>query len=88
MKQLKEFQYIIQDNEGIHARPAGLLVKEAQKYTASIKIQKETKQADAKRLFAIMGLAAKKGEEITVLIDGPDEAECAQALQSFFKDNL
>jgi len=85
---MKNFCYVIQDKEGIHARPAGLLVKEAQKYAADIKIQKGARQADAKRLFAVMSLAAKKGEEITVTIDGSDEKDCAPLLQDFFKKNL
>jgi phosphocarrier protein HPr len=85
---MKNFSYVIQDNEGIHARPAGLLVKEAQKYTADIKIQKGSRQADAKKLFSVMSLAAKKGEEILITIDGPDEENCAQLLQIFFKGNL
>jgi len=88
VKQLKELCYIIQDSEGIHARPAGLLVKEAQKYASDIKIQKGAKQADAKRLFSIMSLAAKKGEQITVQINGPDEEDCARLLQAFLTENL
>ncbi len=85
---MKEFSYVIQDNEGIHARPAGLLVKEAQKYTAEVKLQKSGKQADAKKIFSVMSLAAKKGETVTVQISGSDEDTCAQSLQAFFKENL
>ena len=85
---MKEFSYVIQDNEGIHARPAGLLVKEAQKYAADIKIRKGTKQADAKRLFSVMSLATKKGEQVTVQIEGPDEENSIQSLQAFFRENL
>jgi phosphocarrier protein HPr len=85
---MENFCYVIHDNEGIHARPAGLLVKEAQKYSADIKIQKGARQADAKKLFAVMSLAAKKGEEITITIEGSDEKECAPLLQNFFKENL
>lgn len=57
---MKEFIYVIQGNEGIHARPAGLLVKEDQKYTAEVKLQKGGRQADAKKIFSVMSLAAKK----------------------------
>ena len=61
---MKEFSYVITDPEGIHARPAGLLVKEAGRFTCSIKLMKNGKTADAKRIFAVMGLAAKKGETL------------------------
>lgn len=85
---MKEFSYVIQDNEGIHARPAGLLVKEAQKYTAEVKLQKGSRQADAKKIFSVMSLAAKKGETVAVLISGSDEEDCARSLQTFFRENL
>ena len=63
---MKEFRYIITDREGIHARPAGLLVKEANRFSSSITLEKDGKTGDAKRIFAVMGLAAKQGQEIIV----------------------
>lgn len=85
---MKEFVYKITDPEGIHARPAGLLIKEAAKFTSTITLKKGDKTADAKRIFAVMGLAAKKDEELTVTVEGADEAEAAAAMEAFLKDNL
>ncbi|MBQ8802034.1 MAG: HPr family phosphocarrier protein [Tyzzerella sp.] len=85
---MKEFSYVITDELGIHARPAGLLVKEAAKFQADIKIKKGEKAADAKRIFGIMGLAAKKGDEIIMTADGADEAEAIAAIEEFLKANL
>ena len=85
---MKEFAYIITDPEGIHARPAGLLVKEANQFASAITIKKNDKEADAKRIFAVMGLAAKKDETIQVSADGSDEANAIAALQDFCKNNL
>lgn len=85
---MKEFTYKITDSYGIHARPAGLLVKEAAKYSSAITINKGEKSGDAKRIFAVMSLGAKQGDDITVKIDGADEAEAAQVLEDFFKNNL
>ena len=85
---MKEFQYVITDELGIHARPAGLLVKEAAKFQADIKIKKGEKEADAKRIFGIMGLAAKKGDEIVLTADGADEADAIAAIEEFLKANL
>ncbi len=56
---MKEFTYVITDTEGIHARPAGELVKKAKEFTSSISIFKEGKKADAKKLFGLMGLGVK-----------------------------
>lgn len=85
---MKEFQYVITDKEGIHARPAGLLVKEANRFKSSVSLVKDEKKADAKRIFGVMGLGVKQGQEITVTIEGEDEAEAAAALEAFFKGNL
>ncbi len=85
---MKQFQYVITDELGIHARPAGLLVKEAAKFQADIKIKKGEKEADAKRIFGIMGLAAKKGDEIVLTADGADEADAITAIEEFLKANL
>ena len=85
---MKEFKYVITDELGIHARPAGLLVKEAAKFQSDIKIKKGEKEADAKRIFGIMGLAAKKGDEIILTADGADEADAIAAIEEFLKANL
>ena len=85
---MKEFKYVITDELGIHARPAGLLVKEAAKFQSDIQIKKGEKEADAKRIFGIMGLAAKKGDEIVLTADGADEADAIAAIEDFLKANL
>lgn len=85
---MKEVKYVITDELGIHARPAGLLVKEAAKFQSDIKIKKGEKEADAKRIFGIMGLAAKKDDEIVLTADGADEADAITAIEEFLKANL
>lgn len=85
---MKEMSYIIKDEVGIHARPAGLLVKEAAKFTSKISVTKGEKTADAKKLFALMGLGVKCGEEIKIICDGCDEEEAVNAIGAFLKENL
>lgn len=85
---MKEFNYTITDPQGVHARPAGVLVKEAAKYQSAITINKDGKTGDAKRIFAVMGLGVKCGQTITVKVDGPDEDEAAKAIEEFLKANL
>ena len=63
---MKEFKYVITDPEGIHARPAGELVKAAKEFAANITLTKDGKSGDCKRIFGIMGLAVKAGNEITL----------------------
>lgn len=85
---MKTFNYTIKDELGIHARPAGLLVKEASKFKSSLTLKKGEKEADLKRLFAVMGLAVKNTDTVTVLINGEDEEEAYEAIRQFFEGNL
>ena len=85
---MKQISYVITDELGIHARPAGLLVKAAAGFKSSIKISNGTKEADAKRILGLMGRAIKKGDTATLTIEGPDEDAAAEALEKFFKENL
>ncbi len=85
---MKTIKYTITDKLGIHARPAGLLVKLAGEYQSNITVVKDGKEATAKRVLALMGLGATQGTEITVKVEGPDEDKAAKAVEQFLKGNL
>lgn len=85
---MEQFKYQIKDEIGIHARPAGLLVKEASKYCSAVQISCNEKKGDAKSIFGIMGLGAAKGDTITVSIEGTDEKEAAEEIEKFLRNNL
>ena len=85
---MKTFNYVITDEVGIHARPAGMLVKEAKKYESQIMIKKGDKQAVVRKLMMLMGMGVKCGEEVTVEVTGSDEEEACVAMDAFFKTNL
>lgn len=83
-----KFNYVITDEIGIHARPAGLLAKTAKSVSSKVVIKVNGKEADAIKLMAVMGLGIKHGTEITVEITGEDEAEASTKIEEFFKANL
>ncbi len=85
---MKEFTYTIKDADGIHARPAGLLVKEAGKYQADITLCCGEKTGDAKRIFSVMSLGVRCGHTLTVKAEGKDEDVAISALEQFFNENL
>lgn len=85
---MREFQYTIQDPEGIHARPAGNFVKAAAAFPCSVTIGKDGKEVDAKRIFGVMGLGVKCGQEIVLKTDGEQEEEAMEALSKFLEENL
>ena len=86
---MQKINYTISDPQGIHARPAGLLVKEAQKYeNSNIHICKDEKRADAKKLLQVMSMGIKCGNVIEVTVEGEDESQVILNLETFLKTNL
>lgn len=86
---MKTFDYVITDEVGIHARPATLLAKKAKEMSATITlVNKDGKSAEAKKLMAVMGLGIKKGETVTVNVEGENEDAIAAEMETFFKENL
>ena len=85
---MKEFKHIINDPMGLHARPAGMLVKACAGYASKVTVTAPTGTADAKRLMGIMRLAAKQGMELTIAVEGADEEKAAAELQAFLAENL
>ncbi|MFI3237788.1 MAG: HPr family phosphocarrier protein [Lachnospiraceae bacterium] len=78
------FQYTIKDELGIHARPAGQIVKQIKELDCKVTIEKEGKPAvDAARMMALMGLGIKCGETITITVDGDNAEGKAVALEEF-----
>ena len=85
---MRSFTYTIQDEAGIHARPAGMLVKKMQACESEVYLQCGAKTVDCKKLFALMGLAVKKGEPITITASGPDADQAITTAQEFLQNNL
>lgn len=87
---MKKINYTVVAEAGIHARPAGLLVKQAVSFKSDIKILNEEngKEADLKRLMAVMALGVKQGNSVVVTVEGEDEDEAYTVLESFLEENF
>lgn len=85
---MKEINYVITDAMGLHARPAGMLVKVAMGFKSDIQLGTPAKMANAKRIMGVMGLAIKQGETLTITVNGDDEEAAYSALDDFLKANL
>jgi len=85
---VKEFTYMIKDEIGIHARPAGNLVKILKDSKSKVTMECKGKTADAKKIFSLLSLAAKCGDEIKVTIDGEDEEKIYDDLIKYLNENL
>ena len=83
---MKTFTYTVTDPVGIHARPAGILVREIKNYAdTTVTITKGDKSVNALKLMALMGMGIKQGDTVTVSIEGENEEEVAAKIEEFFK---
>ena len=86
---MKQFEYTIHDPLGIHARPAGMLVKEAKAFADTVvTITKNGTTVKATQLMKLMSLGVKKGDVVTVAAEGADEDAAIIAISNFFQTNL
>ncbi len=85
-----EFEYVVKDKAGLHARPAGVIVKGASGFNSQIifKNLENGKECDAKKLFALMNLAVKCGTPIELVCDGADEDVAMEKMKSIITENL
>ena len=81
---MTQFSYTIQDELGLHARPAGLLAK----FKSTVTVESGAKKGDAKKIMSLMMLGAKKEHTLSFTVEGEDEEACAAALEAFLKENL
>ena len=78
----------INDEHGVHARPAGAIVSCAKRFVSEITIRKDGREANAKRLLSVMGLGAKCGELLEFFIDGSDEEAAAAELERVCRETF
>ena len=80
--------FVIGNKLGLHARPAAVFVQTANRFEASIEVQKEDLKIDGKSIMGIMTLAAEKGSLITVRATGKDAAAALEALAKLIESNF
>lgn len=85
---MKTFDYTIKDAIGIHARPAGLIVKKAKEFESVFTMTKDGKSADLRKLMALMSLGVKCGDTVTVTAEGVDEDIAAAVMEQFFEETI
>jgi len=79
---------IIQNKLGLHARASMKLINIAGRFQSEIFIKHGNAKVDAKDILNVMGLAANKGSEIELIIDGPDEKKAMEALADLINDRF
>lgn len=85
---MKSFVHTIQDELGLHARPASMLAQEVKKYESKVTVKQGEKSVDAVSMLALMTMAVKAGQNVTIEIEGPDEEKAYNELQIFCKERV
>ena len=70
----------VQNQVGLHARPATFFIQKANEFKSSIWIEKEERRVNAKSLLGILSLGIVGGTSIRIIADGSDEKEAVKAL--------
>lgn len=82
------FDYTIKDELGIHVRPAGQLAQLCKSKLSKCTLSLDEKEAEITKLFAVMALAVKCGDTITIKVEGADEEQTAEEIRKFLEENL
>ncbi len=86
---MKTFVYTITDPMGIHARPAGMLVKAAKAFPdTEITVAKSSASAKATQMIRLMSLGIQAGDQVTVTVQGGDEDAALDAVIQLFRQCL
>ncbi|MFN3412025.1 MAG: HPr family phosphocarrier protein [Exilispira sp.] len=86
---MKEKSVIIKLDDGIHARPAAILVQKASSYpNTTIKIRRDNVEIDAKSIMSIMMLALTYGSEITIIAEGLEEEIAVEEISNLIENNF
>ena len=83
-----QFSHKVKDSAGIHARPAGALIKLVWESGCEVAIKKDGKVADGKKIFTVMALGVKCGDTVTIEVSGENEKMLAEKIETFMKENL
>ena len=78
----------VQNQVGLHARPATFFIQKANEFKSGIWVEKDERRVNAKSLLGVLSLGITKGTTITLLADGSDEKEAVAALSELVSGNF
>ena len=81
-------EIVVQNQVGLHARPATFFIQKANEFTSSIWISKEERKVNAKSLLGVLSLGVTRGTAITIIADGADEEEAVKELENLVQSNF
>ena len=79
---------VVNNQVGLHARPATFFIQKANEFKSSIWVEVEERRVNAKSLLGVLSLGIVKGTEITLIANGPDEEEAVEALATLLASDF
>lgn len=83
-----EREVTVRNRAGLHTRPASMLVRTASQFDSEIYLRRDSYEINGKSVIGVMTLAAEQGATLTLLVDGADEDEAADAVADLFEDGF
>ena len=85
---MKEIDVVINNQVGLHARPATFFIQKANEFKSSIWIEKDERRVNAKSLLGVLSLGIVKGTVVTLIADGADEDEAIATLSALIDSDF
>ena len=79
---------LVQNQVGLHARPATFFIQKANEFRSSVWVEKEERRVNAKSLLGVLSLGIIGGTTIRIIADGSDEQEAVEALVSLVQSGF
>lgn len=81
-------EVVVQNQVGLHARPATFFIQKANEYKSSIWVEKDERKVNAKSLLGVLSLGITKGLSISIIAEGSDEEEAVNSLVSLVSSDF
>lgn len=81
-------EVMVQNQVGLHARPATFFIQKANEFKSSIWVEKEERRVNAKSLLGVLSLGIVGGTKIDIIADGSDEQEAVDSLVALVKSGF
>ncbi len=83
-----EREVTVRNRAGLHTRPASMLVRTASQFDSEIYLQRDNYEINGKSVIGVMTLAAEQGATLTLIVNGEDEDDAAEAIAELFEDGF
>ncbi|MBE7038152.1 MAG: HPr family phosphocarrier protein [Ruminococcaceae bacterium] len=81
-------EVVVQNQVGLHARPATFFIQRANEFKSGIWIVKDERKVNAKSLLGVLSLGITRGTKISIVAEGPDQEEAVNSLVDLISSNF